>query len=211
DNGLTPPNEFIPLAEETGLIIPIGEWVLNKACTQLSEWHQSGRSPIGMAVNLSLIQFHDQELSAVVERILGHSGIDPQFLTLELTESTLMHDVEKKIDMMKRLKDIGLKLAIDDFGTGFSSLNYLRRLPLDELKIDRSFLVDVSEDVNSRALVSSVIYLSHNLGLLTVAEGVERKEQLDFLQQERCDQYQGILFSPPVPNSELRELLPPEC
>ena len=207
DDGLIPPNEFIPMAEETGLIIPIGEWVLNEACTQLAEWCQLGKLPIGMAVNLSSIQFTDEELPAVVERIVEHSGINPQLLTLELTESALMNDIEKKIQMMKRLKDLGLKLAIDDFGTGFSSLNYLKRLPLDELKIDRSFLVELSEDMDSRALVSSIIFLSRNLGLLTVAEGVETVEQLDFLQQERCDQYQGSLFSMPLSNTEFCRLL----
>ena len=210
DDGLIPPSEFIPVAEETGLIIPIGEWVLKEACTQLSEWCQAGKTPIGMAVNLSLIQFTDKELPAVVERIVEHSGINPQLLTLEFTESTLMNDIEGKIDMMKRLKDLGLNLAIDDFGTGFSSLNYLRRLPLDELKIDRSFLVDLTGHINNRALVSSIIYLSRRLGFLTVAEGVETKEQLDFLQKEQCDQYQGYLFSPPITNTELFELLSPK-
>lgn len=210
DDGLIPPNEFIPVAEETGLIMPIGEWVLNEACTQLAEWCQSGKVPIRMSVNLSLIQFNDDELPAVVKRIVEESGINPHLLTLELTESALMNDVEKKIQMMKRLKDMGVKLAIDDFGTGFSSLSYLKRLPLDELKIDRSFLLDVSEDKKSRALVSSIIFLSRNLGLLTVAEGVETVEQLEFLQQVGCDQYQGSLFSMPLSNREFCERLSPK-
>jgi diguanylate cyclase (GGDEF)-like protein len=210
-DGLIPPDKFIPVAEETGLIIPIGEWVLTEACTQLTQWCQAGKDPIGMAVNLSLIQFTDGELPRVIERIIGHSGITPQLLTLEITESTLISDIERKIEMMRRLKDLGLKLAMDDFGTGFSSLNYLRRFPLDELKIDRSFLADLTGDVETGALVSSVIYLSRRLGFLTVAEGVETKEQLDFLQKEHCDQYQGYLFSAPLTSSELFELLPPRC
>jgi len=208
DNGLILPDEFIPVAEETGLIIPIGEWVLNEACTQLAEWCQADKNPIGMAVNLSLIQFTEEELPLVVKRIVEHSGINPQLLTLEFTGSTLIRNIEGKSDMVKRLKDLGFKLAINDFGTGFFSLNYLRRFLLDELKIDRSFLADVTGDSKARALVSSVIYLSRKLGLLTVAEGVETKEQLDFLEKERCDQYQGDLFSPPLTNSELFELLP---
>jgi diguanylate cyclase (GGDEF)-like protein len=207
DNGLIPPHNFIPVAEETGLIIPIGEWVLSQACRQVTKWSHAGRISVGMAVNLSAIQLRDYELPSIVTRIIEHSGIDPQLLTLELTESTLMSDVEGKIDMMNRLKEIGLKLAIDDFGTGFSSLNYLRKLPIDELKIDRSFLVDLSEDTNSRAIVSSVIYLARSLGLRTVAEGVETEEQLHFLQKEGCDQYQGFYFSPPLPKTELFELL----
>ena len=211
DKGLIPPDRFIPLAEETGLIIPIGEWVLRKACGQLTEWCQAGRPPIGMAVNLSSKQFQDQELPAIVERIIEHSGIDPQLLTLEITESMLMNDIENKIVMMKRLKNFGLKLAIDDFGTDYSSLNYLRRLPVDELKIDRSFLVDFSEDHNCGAIVSSVIFLSHSLGLLTVAEGVETKEQLHFLQKEHCDHYQGFLFSRLLPKTELLDLLSSKC
>jgi EAL domain-containing protein (putative c-di-GMP-specific phosphodiesterase class I) len=163
-----------------------------------------------MAVNLSTAQFLDQELPSDVKRIVEHSGIDPRFLTLEVTESMLLKDIDNKIDMLKRLKELGIKLAIDDFGTGYSSLSYLRKLPLDELKIDKSFMLALSEDKNSRAIVSTMIFLSHKLGLLTVAEGVETEEQLRFLQNEGCDQYQGFLFSQPLPESELFELLPAE-
>ena len=208
DSGLVPPNEFIPLAEETGLIVPIGEWVLSKACTQLTEWHQAGKIPMSMAVNLSVKQFQDPDLLAVVKRIIDHSGIDPHFLTLEITESLLIDNIESKIDKLKRFKDMGFKLSIDDFGTGYSSLNYLRRLPIDELKIDRSFISDLPEDADSRAIASSVIFISHSLGLQTVAEGVETEEQLNFLKKENCEQYQGFLFSKPLPNAELFELLP---
>ncbi len=210
DGGLVPPGDFIPLAEETGLIVPIGKWVLQEACRQVTQWHQAGRTPISMSVNVSAKHFQEPDFVAVVKGIIDHSGIDPHSLTLEITESLLLDDIEKKIAIMKNLKDMGLKLSIDDFGTGYSSLTYLRRLPIDELKIDRSFIADVVDNADSRAVVSTVIFLSDSLGLLTVAEGVETREQLHFLQRELCHQYQGFLFSRPVPNTELFELLPPK-
>jgi diguanylate cyclase (GGDEF)-like protein len=194
DHGSIAPHEFISMAEETGLMIPIGEWVMSHACKQLAEWQQAGKAPIGMAVNLSAVQFQNPEMHAVFKRIVENSGIDPQLVTLELTESIL--------------KDLGLKLSIDDFGTGYSSLSYLRRLPLDELKIDRSFFVNLFEDTKSRSLISSLIFLARNLNLRTVAEGVETEQQLRFLQEERCDQYQGVLFKPPLESAEVFELLP---
>ena len=207
DGRIILPNDFIPMAEETGLIIPIGKWVINRACAQLAQWHRKNKIKIGMSVNLSAIQLLDRKLPAVVKAIIEHHGIEPGFLTLELTESILMNDIEDKIEVMNRLKSLGVKLAIDDFGTGFSSLSYLRRLPLDELKIDKSFVDTLLEEEKSRALASSVIYLGRNLGLLTVAEGVEEKGQLDFLQQQRCDLYQGALFSMPISVSELEQRL----
>jgi diguanylate cyclase (GGDEF)-like protein len=208
DHGLITQNMFIPMAEETGLIIPIGEWVMSRACKQLSEWQEGGKAPIGMAVNLSAVQFQNPEMHSIFKRIIENSGIDPQLVTLELTESMLLEDIENKIESMKRLKDFGLKLSIDDFGTGYSSLSYLRRLPLDELKIDRSFFVNLFEDTKGRSLISSLIFLAHNLNLRTVAEGVETEEQLRFLQKERCDLYQGFLFKPPLESAEVLELLP---
>ena len=208
DHGLIAPNKFIPMAEETGLIIPIGEWVMSHACQQLSEWQQAGKAPIGMAVNLSAVQLQNPEMHAIFKRIIENSGIDPQLLTLELTESMLLEDIENRIESMKRLKDLGLKLSIDDFGTGYSSLSYLRRLPLDELKFDRSFFVNLFEDTKGRSLISSLIILARNLNLRTVAEGVETEQQLRFLQKERCDQYQGFLFKPALESAEVFELLP---
>jgi len=209
EHGVVPPSKFIPIAEETGLMIPIGEWVLAQACNQLSEWQQTCSSPISMAVNLSTVQFQNYEILDGFRQIIYNSGIFPEMLTLEVTESMLLEDIESKIEIMNRLKGLGLKLSIDDFGTGYSSLSYLRRLPLDELKIDRSFFVSLFEDEKSRALVSSMIYLSRNMNLRTVAEGVETKAQLKFLQEEGCDLYQGYLFSPPVPPDKIFEMLSP--
>jgi diguanylate cyclase (GGDEF)-like protein len=208
DLGWIEPNEFISIAEETGLVIPIGEWVMGHACKQLAEWRRSGKAPIGMAVNLSALQFENPEMHAIFKRIIQNSGIDPQLLTLELTESILLGEIEKKIESMKRLKDLGLKLSIDDFGTGYSSLRYLRRLPLDELKIDRSFFVNLFEDAKGRSLLSSLILLARNLNLRTVAEGVETEQQLLFLREQRCDHYQGLLFKPPLESAALFDLLP---
>ena len=207
DNGSIPPQEFIPMAEETGLMIPIGEWVMSRACKQLAEWRQAGKAPIGMAVNLSAVQFQNPEMHATFKRIIEQSGIDPRLLTLEITESMLLEDIDNKIESMNRLKELGPRLSIDDFGTGYSSLTYLRRLPLDELKIDRSFFVNLFEDTKSRSLISSLIFLARNLDLSTVAEGVETEEQLRFLQEEQCDQYQGFLFKPPLESAEVFKLL----
>jgi diguanylate cyclase (GGDEF)-like protein len=208
DLGWIEPEEFISMAEETGLVIPIGEWVMSYACKQLAEWQRAGKAPIGMAVNLSAVQFENPEMHGIFKRIIQNSGIDPQLLTLELTESILLGEIEKKIELMKRLKDLGLKLSIDDFGTGYSSLRYLKRLPLDELKIDRSFFVNLFEDTKGRSLLSSLILLARNLNLRTVAEGIETEQQLRFLQQERCDQYQGLLFKPALESTEVLALLP---
>lgn len=207
DGVLMPPSNFIQLAEEIGIIVPIGEWVMYEACRQLKEWQEADDIPISMSVNLSVKQFEMPNFVAMVKRIIDSSGIDPQFLTLELTESLLLEYVEDKINILKGLKDLGLKLSIDDFGTGYSSLSYLRRLPVDELKIDRSFIQELPDNADSRAIVSAVIFLAHGLGMLTVAEGIETKEQLRFLEQELCDEYQGYLFSRPVPNDTLSKLL----
>lgn len=208
ENGLVPPNDFIPLTEDTGLIIPFGEWALKEACSQLVKWNEACKIPITMAVNLSVKQFADPDFFNSVKRIIDNSGVEPRLLKLEITESLLLDDLDIKINILCQLKALGVTLSIDDFGTGYSSLRYLTKLPVDELKIDRSFIMNVTENSDSRAIVSSVIYLSHSLGLMTVAEGVETAEQLDFLKKEGCDQYQGFFFSRPLPSDELTRLLP---
>ena len=208
DQGFFQPLDFIPLAEETGLIIPLGEWCLVESCRQLKEWQQSDRVPINMAVNLSAKQFGDTAFMAMLKTIISNSGIDTQHLTLELTESLLIDDVENKIKSLESLRDMGLKLSIDDFGTGFSSLSYLKRLPLDELKIDRSFITNVAEQADSQAIVSSIVFLANKMNLKTVAEGVEKQSELEFMQKLGCDQYQGYIFSHPLPADQLFAMLP---
>jgi diguanylate cyclase (GGDEF)-like protein len=207
DEGFVSPGDFIPLAEETGLIVPIGEWVLREACRQLKEWHQSTRLPISMAVNLSARQFNSADFLSTVREIISNSGVDKRFLTLELTESLLLGNIDEKIKIMKNLRAMGLKLSIDDFGTGYSSLNYLRKLPLDELKIDRSFIMELTKNTESRAIVSTIVYLARSLKLSTVAEGIEKDAELAFLRRLGCNQYQGFLFSRPVPGHEIVEML----
>ncbi len=207
DEGIVAPNDFIPLAEETGLIVPIGEWVLSEACRQLKEWHQSAGIPISMSINLSARQFSDANFLQTIKRVINNSCIEEHFLTLELTESMLLDDIDEKIKLMKTLRAMGLKLSIDDFGKGYSSLNYLRKLPLDELKIDRSFIMEMSNSSECRAIVSTIVFLARSLKLSTVAEGIEKKEELAFLRELGCGQYQGLLFSGPVTSNEITELV----
>ncbi len=205
--GMISPDDFIPLAEETGLIVPLGAWVMREACRQIKTWQEQGLGPLSVAVNLSARQFRSGNLPQLVVKFLQEFDLDPRFLDLELTESMVMDDREEAEKVMRSLKTLGIGLSLDDFGTGYSSLNYLRRFPVDSLKIDRTFIRDASVDASGASVVSSVIDIAHNLGLTAVAEGVETKEQLSFLATNGCDMYQGYLFSKPLPAEDFAVLL----
>lgn len=208
DVGLVPPNEFIPLAEETGLIVPLGEWVLLKACHQARKWRDKGQQDLKVSVNISARQLLWQhDVVMMVESALVGSGLPSDALELEMTESVIMHNVEGAISTMLKLKDMGVSLAMDDFGVGYSSLNYLRRFPLDVLKIDRSFVRGLPKEQNDAAIVSGIINMAHDLDLQIVAEGVENLEQYNFLRQKGCREMQGHFFSPAVAASEMDRLL----
>jgi diguanylate cyclase (GGDEF)-like protein len=206
DLGMVPPASFIPIAEDTGLIIPIGEWVLRTACAQNKAWHGAGNPPIRVGVNLSIRQFHQQDLVRMVARVLEETGLQPQFLELELTES-IMEKAEETVKTLCHLKDLGIKISIDDFGTGYSSLSYLKRFPISRLKIDRSFVNDLAKDRDDEAIVRATITLAHNLNLKAIAEGVETEEQLHILGSLGCDEIQGYLFSPTLPLEKATFLL----
>ncbi|HEX6729141.1 MAG TPA: EAL domain-containing protein [Pyrinomonadaceae bacterium] len=205
--GLVPPSEFIPLAEDIGLIVPIGEWVLSNACMQARRWQEAGFAPMQMAVNISARQFQEQDLAGTVVRILDETRVAPQYLELEVTESSIVQNPEFAASVLTRLKGMGVKISIDDFGTGYSSLASLKRLPIDALKIDRSFVRDATTEPDDAALVMAIITLAHNLRLKVIAEGVETEEQLRFLHLLRCNEIQGYLFSKPLPAESLVRLL----
>jgi diguanylate cyclase (GGDEF)-like protein len=197
--GFVPPNVFIPIAEETGLILTIGEWVLRRACTQMRSWLDGGLPPLRVSVNLSAKQFRHGDLTAVVCSALEDAQLQPGYLELELTESSIMHDAEASAATLQLLSTMGVHISIDDFGTGYSSLSYLWRLPLDKLKIDRSFVRELLSNPDDVAIVKAIISLAHSLRLGVVAEGVETQEQLEHLRELGCDQYQGFFCSPAVP------------
>lgn len=207
ERGLIPPAEFIPMAEETGLIVPMGEWVLLQACTANMAWQKQGFTPTKVSVNISACQFGQRNLTGTVARILKTTGLEPKWLELEITESALMKDVDSAIKILNDLTNMGVNISIDDFGTGYSSLAYLKRFPIHTLKIDRSFIKDVATDAGDAAIVSTVISMAQNLNLKVIAEGVETEEQLSFLEQRQCNEVQGFLFSRPVPPEDLEELL----
>jgi len=206
--GMISPNQFIPLAEETGLIIPIGQWVLETACAQNKRWQALGFAPVRMGVNLSPVQFRQPDLLEVVQRTLRDTDVDPRWLELELTEGMLMHEVTATLDCLRGLKELGVHLSIDDFGTGYSSLSYLKQFPIDTLKIDQSFVRDVTSNADDAAIVTSIILMGHGLKLNIIAEGVETDSQLEFLRALRCNEIQGYLISPPVSADEAGRLLP---
>lgn len=207
DLELLQPAEFIPVAEDTGLIVSIGEWVLRSACRQTKAWIDSGFGPLRVAVNLSPRQFQQRNLLELIDGVLAETGLDPELLELEITESSIMQNAESAIETLSELKTRGVKISIDDFGSGYSSLSYLKRFPIDVLKIDQSFVRDTTTDPKDAAIVMAIITLAHSLNLKVIAEGVETEEQLRFLRLLRCDNMQGYLFSKPLPVDEFEQLL----
>lgn len=204
--GLVSPTQFIPLAEATGLIDPLGEWVLQTACHQLQSWQQAGLKNLTVAVNLSGYQLKQPHFAQQISRILQETGLDPQFIELELTESMLIEDIELASRKLQGLKDMGLQIAMDDFGTGYSCLSHLHRLPFDTLKLDRSFVCNIDRNSKNGAIAIAIISMSRQLNLRVVAEGVETQAELDFLREHDCDEMQGFLFSHPLSASEFAAL-----
>ena len=211
--GLVQPDRFIPIAEETGLIVPIGEWVLRTACKQNRAWHDAGLPRGAMSVNLSARQFRQETLVKTVGQILSATGMAAEYLEMELTESMVMHNAEAAILSLRGLKSLGVRVSVDDFGAGYSSLSYLRRLPIDTLKIDQSFVHDIADSAagDGGILAQAIISLGHSLNLKVVAEGVENETQLMFLRRNRCDEVQGFLFSKPLPPVEYARMLAGPC
>jgi len=207
ERGLVPPGDFIPLAEETGLIGPIGDWTLRAACRQNKAWQVSGLPPIVVSVNVSARQFQEKDWVERVAEALEESGLEARYLELELTESMIMEDVQQAVETMHRLEQLGVHLAIDDFGTGYSSLSALKRFPVDRLKIDRSFVKDLPADTDDAAIARAVISLAHSLQLRVIAEGVETREQIDFLRAAGCDEIQGYYLSRPIDARALQAIL----
>jgi len=207
ERGIVSPTEFIPLAEETGLIVPIGEWVLRTACNQARAWQKQSRRPVRMAVNLSAKQFKDENLSQIVLSALHDTGLDPRLLELELTEGTLMDDAKATLATLEQLRGIGVYLSIDDFGTGYSSMNYLKRFDVRALKIDRSFISGLPQDSENAAITRAIIAMAHGLKMVVVAEGVETGEQLVLLEEYGCDLVQGFYLGRPAPADALTAML----
>ena len=201
------PAQFIPIAEETGLIVPIGKWVLREACAQSMAWQREGLPPLAMAVNLSPRQFADPQLLADIEAVLAETGLPPHRLELEITEGMIMGDPERAIGLLAKIKSLGVSLAIDDFGTGYSSLAQLKRFPIDTLKVDRSFVRDITSNADDKAITEAIIMLGRKLCLTVVAEGVESGEQMALLREQGCDQMQGYHFSKPLVPQQFAELL----
>ncbi|HTD03885.1 EAL domain-containing protein [Undibacterium sp.] len=205
--GLVPPSEFIPLAEETGLIVPMGAWIIDNVCAQQAQWLGKGVNIVPVAVNLSAIQFQKGPLMETIRNSVEKHGLEKNFIEFELTESVVMNDPEEAARNLQMLKEMGIKLSLDDFGTGYSSLAYLKRFPFDFVKIDRAFIVDITRSPEDAAIATAVIAMAHNLNLRVIAEGVETEAQLNYLRKHRCDEIQGYYFSPPVPATEFETLL----
>lgn len=209
DRGLILPGEFIEVAEETGAIVDIGKWVIETACVAAKQLDDENQIPVRTSLNISSRQFHDPELVATIRRSLRQTGLNPNHLELEITETMLMHDVEAASQTLHQLHDLGLRLAIDDFGTGYSSLNYLKKFPIDTIKVDRSFIMDIPNNADDMAITSAVIAMAHRLNMEVVAEGVETAQQLEFLRQQECDYAQGFLFSKAVPLDIVKRMFAP--
>jgi EAL domain-containing protein (putative c-di-GMP-specific phosphodiesterase class I)/FixJ family two-component response regulator len=207
EKGLISPTEFIPVAEKTGFIIPLGEWILETACQQVQAWKNDGFPGLRVAVNLSPRQFHQPDLSSRVAQILEKVGLAPSSLELELTESLMVEDVKSAIATLTQLKNLGISISIDDFGTGYSSLSYLTQYPFDALKIDRSFVRNITDGCRNAAIVKAIIEMAHSLRLEVIAEGVETEAEKDFLWRSECDVMQGYLFSPPLSAANFEKLL----
>jgi EAL domain-containing protein (putative c-di-GMP-specific phosphodiesterase class I) len=196
--GMISPAEFIPLAEETGIILSLGEWVLKSACLQNKTWQDRGYTPIPVSVNISMRQFYKENFVECVRNILKETKLDAQYLDLEITESISMPNIHSVISKLNDLQAMGISISIDDFGTGYSSLSYLKKFPINNLKIDRSFVRDITSNSENRAIVKTIISMAHNLNLDVIAEGVETEEELTFLKSNGCRVVQGYLFSPPI-------------
>ena len=207
ETGAVLPEEFVPLLEETGLIVPVGEWILRTACAQHRAWQLAGLPRSRMAVNISSRQFDGNDLMQTIQRVMRDEDMQAEFLELEITESILMKNAGPDIEALQALSNLGVRFALDDFGTGYSSLTYLKRFPINVLKIDRAFVHDITVDVDDAAIVRAIITMAHSLGMKTVAEGVETREQLDFLRTQGCDFAQGFYLSPPLPGDEIERLL----
>ena len=207
EKGMISPDQFIPLAEDTGLILPIGEWILRTACLQAKAWHEAGLSDITMAINVSPKQLHGSAFDKTISKVLFQSGLEARYLDLEVTEGAVMQEPEKIAVTLTRLKEIGVQISMDDFGTGYSSLSYLKRFPFDNLKIDKAFINDIPTDEGDVTLVLTIIAMAHNFKLKVIAEGVETQAQMDFLTQKNCDEIQGYFFSQPLPAKEIEQLL----
>jgi EAL domain-containing protein (putative c-di-GMP-specific phosphodiesterase class I) len=205
--GMIAPGKFIPLAEETGLIVPIGEWVLREACAQSRRWQDQGLPPLRVAVNLSARQFAHDGLHAAIVGALEESGLAPSLLELEITESMTMENPEHATAWLQKIKALGITVAIDDFGTGYSSLGYLKRFPIDSVKIDRSFIKDIPGDTDDVAITQAIIAMGHSLRLKVIAEGVESADHAEFLRRHGCDEAQGYFFGKPLPAGEFVQLL----
>jgi EAL domain-containing protein (putative c-di-GMP-specific phosphodiesterase class I) len=205
--GLIPPGEFIPIAELSGLIVPIGEWVLRTACAEARKWHENGYPALTVSVNLSSRQFQQTDLGSQVTHALEESGLDADKLDLEITESCAMQNAEHSINTLQGLKRQGVRISMDDFGTGYSSLNYLKRFPIDRIKLDQSFVRDLPADKDDAAIAMAVIAMGRSLELVVIAEGVETEEQLQFLSSHHCDQLQGFLLSRPLPAAAFEKFL----